>query len=378
MFRRKTLWKISIYLFIFPYLISSCSHSEPIKIGYIGGLTGLLSDLGVNGRDGVLLAVEEVNRSGGILNRPVELIVKDDKHDPNTARDAVQELLRNEVEAIIGHMNSAMSISTIPIINEAQTLMISPSTSTNTLTGIDDYFFRISAPNEMMMDVLSEYIVHDTGIRRIACVYDLTNLAYTGEMFEKFRDKLRNEGGVLTAIETFSAGSNDSFFTLARSLADSKPDGYFILAGSFATAMICQQLRKLGVEEPVFTSGWAGTTDLIQYGGPAVEGIFMVEEFNKESVQPEYLAFRRKFLQSYGREPGFAAAYGYEAATVLFAAMRKDLELNDLKHTILEIGSFPGLDGDLIIDEYGDTKIRCYLGSVENGKFITLREFQKD
>ena len=83
-----------IYLLIFIFVFSlGCERSKPpIKIGLAGGLTGRHADLGINGRNGALYAVDEINRSGGINGRTVELISKDDKQDPDVARQVDREL----------------------------------------------------------------------------------------------------------------------------------------------------------------------------------------------------------------------------------------------------------------------------------------------
>ncbi len=116
-------------VFIFSILISAgigCEKKEnPIKVGFVGGLTGRLSDLGTAGRNGVILAVEEINSRGGINGRPVELITKDDKQDPELSLRVDRELVDEGVAAIIGHMTSVMSMAVLPFINEEKILMIS-------------------------------------------------------------------------------------------------------------------------------------------------------------------------------------------------------------------------------------------------------------
>jgi branched-chain amino acid transport system substrate-binding protein len=74
-------------------MIGCEKKKEPIKVGFVGGLTGRLSDLGSGGRNGVMLAVEEINNAGGISGRPVELITKDDKQDPEVAVKVDKELI---------------------------------------------------------------------------------------------------------------------------------------------------------------------------------------------------------------------------------------------------------------------------------------------
>lgn len=126
-----------IYVACFCILMQGCFKKKPVKIGFIGGLTGRVADLGTSGRDGVLLAVEEQNGKGGINGSPIELIIKNDRHDAETAKKVAMKLIDEGVTAVIGNMTSSMSVVTVPLINEHKVLMISPTTSTNSLTGQD-------------------------------------------------------------------------------------------------------------------------------------------------------------------------------------------------------------------------------------------------
>ena len=89
-------------LLCFTLLVGGCSQPKPVKIGFAGGLTGRLADLGTGGRDGALLATEDLNAAGGIKGARVELLVRDDKSDVQTALEVDRELLDAGVVAIVG------------------------------------------------------------------------------------------------------------------------------------------------------------------------------------------------------------------------------------------------------------------------------------
>jgi branched-chain amino acid transport system substrate-binding protein len=160
-------------------LMVGCEREKPpVKVGFVGGLTGRFSDLGTAGRNGVMLAVEEVNSAGGMGGRTVELITKDDRQDPKTATEVDKALIQEGVVAIIGHMTSAMSIAAVPLINAEKVLMISPTTSTGQLTGKDDWFLRTMVPTGDLPRKLAEYAHDGLGPDRMAAIYDLANRAY--------------------------------------------------------------------------------------------------------------------------------------------------------------------------------------------------------
>ena len=162
--------------------LSGCEKKkQPLKIGFAGSLTGRYSDLGVAGRNGATLAVEQINEAGGIHGRLVELIVKDDKNDPEVALQIDKELIEDGVAAIIGHMTSVMSTAVLPLINavlplinKEKIVMVGPTTTTNELTGLDDYFFRTVSPDFQQMRQLIHYIFDEKKLRTLAVAYDLS------------------------------------------------------------------------------------------------------------------------------------------------------------------------------------------------------------
>ena len=190
-----TLYKKSniliLLLILFSLMISSCGLTDKtIKIGFVGSLTGRVSDLGIAGRNGVMLAVNEANKKGGINGKKIILIIKDDKNDEETALRVDQELISEKVVAIIGHMTSSMAIKTVPLMNEKKMLMISPTVSTNELTGIDDYFIRgLETSIRADAEKHAEYIINNTDLRKIACIYDESNKAYSKGLYNSFRSK---------------------------------------------------------------------------------------------------------------------------------------------------------------------------------------------
>jgi len=355
-----------------------CEKKEnPIKVGFVGGLTGRLSDLGTAGRNGVILAVEGINNQGGINGRPVELIVKDDRQNPEEALKVDRELVDGGVIAIIGHMTSSMSMVAIPFVNKHKVLMISPTTSTNKVTGIDDYFVRVIPPNKSETDHLASHAHKVMGLKKMAAIYDLSNRAYTEGYFNNFRDVFEDLGGKINYVETFISGKDVDFAKSADSLLNTDPDGVLIVTGGPDAAMITQRIRMKGVRDPIFSCGWAMTADLIHDGGPAVEGVVFSQLFDRKSRQKTYLEFRKRFEERFGEAPNFAAAHGYEAALALFKALSKNANPQELKATILAQNIFSGVQGDFIVDQYGDPQRERSLITVENGQFEAAGNVQK-
>lgn len=361
-----------LLILITVFLVSGCENKEPLKIGFAGCLTGRLADLGTSGRNAVMLAVQEINEKGGINGRPVELVIKDDMNDSKTAARIDKELIDSNVAAIIGHTTSSMSIAALPIIQENKIVMISPTSTTNELSGKDDFFFRVTSPDRVQSDILAEYAYKDLGLRQIACIYDLSNKGFTEGWQKNFQAAFEKLGGKVIQIQTFTAHKDISYTFLSHELIKNSPDGVLIIAGALNTAMICQQIRIITPGTSIISSGWAGTSELIQYGGSAVEGIVFPQVFNKKSNNPKYLEFKNKFIKQFGREPNFASVCSYEAAHYLIKALSAEPDIKNLKQQILKQGKFQGLQGYIELDQFGDAKRSQFLVTIRNGEFSIL------
>lgn len=178
-------------------------EKPPLTIGFVGGLAGKYADLGTAGRDGALLAVEETNEKGGINNRKVRLIPKDDRQDEKTALLVDSELIDEGVVAIIGHMTSTMSMAAVPLMNEKKMVMISPTTTTNALNGKDDYFFRVEPTSKSQTESLARYAIDRALLKRISVIYDSANQTYSEDYYQVFSAFFTARGGKISAVETF-------------------------------------------------------------------------------------------------------------------------------------------------------------------------------
>jgi branched-chain amino acid transport system substrate-binding protein len=357
--------------------LSGCeTKKQPFKVGFVGSLTGRYSELGVAGRNAVTLAVEQINEAGGINGRRVELIVKDDKNDPEVAVQVDKELISEGVVAIIGHMTSSMSKAVVPLINEEKIVMISPTTTTDSLTGLDDYFFRTNTPDFQRVFHLVHYIFDEKGLRKLAVVYDLSNRAFSEMWYKNSKAEFESLGGLVTTPVSFSSGKDVSYPDIVKALLISNPEGILTIAGPTDTATICQELQKAGANIPVFDTGWADSLELIQHGGSAVEGIIFVVNFDEFSEHENYLEFKKQFYERFKMEPTFASVYAYDAAQLLFSALAQTEDPRDLKKAILAEPVFHALQGDISMDQYGDPRRGAFLYTVKNGEFKNLKTLE--
>jgi len=337
-------------------LLVSCSDNETIKIGMIAGLTGRVSDLGIAGRDGVMLAVEEANTNGGVNGRYVELIIKDDKQDSAVCNEVLNEMVKEEVAGIIGPMTSAMGMIVAQHINRHAIPTISPTVATTELSGIDDYFFRIIPDISNVAAKTAEYAYLEKNYRRILVIYDQNNSAFTEPWVRKVSSQFEKLGGDKVENISYMSKNSFNFNMLTEKVAAHDYDSLIIIANALDTAMISQQLRKQKIAVPIIASEWAATDDVTEYGGNAVEGIEILHSFDRNSTSPDFRSFSTRFQKRFGYSVSFAAAYAYNAAKILIKALAKEDAPAKIKSAILAGSPYHGVQSNIRFNQYGDVE----------------------
>jgi branched-chain amino acid transport system substrate-binding protein len=357
--------------FLTPALLPlfSCAP-KPIKVGLPVVLTGLSSRIGVAGRNGAALAVRRINAAGGIKDRPIELLVRDDHDDPDIALAVDRELADLGVVALVGHMSSRSGLKAAEFATGRRLPLLSPTISSTDYSGKDDYFFRIIGSNALMGKTIAAWAL-GKGKRRAAGAYETTNASYTVPFYQGFADEFARGGGLNLPPSTFATAAGFDYEGLTASLLEPKPDCLFIVASPFDTAAVCQALSAKSSPLPVLACMWAMTDDLFRFGGRSVERLVGVMYLDPEDRSPAYLDFKARYRELYGEEVSFASAYGYDAMMVLAAALRAagGLDGPSVKKSLLSSGPYPGLQGEIALDRFGDCQREPMVFVVREGAF---------
>ena len=350
-------------LFIYHLYFSS------IKLGFSAGLSGLKSELGISGRNGAQLAVEEINRNGGVRGRKVELLVMDDKNNAETACVVDQKLAKQGVNIIIGHMVSSVAVDTVKNANENKILLISPTIATDELSHIDDNFIRVIASNKVQGYSLAKAVLRETTARSIAIVYDENNASFARIIKENFEVQMKDSGASVVATASFKNRSD--FKNIISEVRESKAEGILLIASAIDAGMFCQQSRKQNLRLPVFSPMWTMTNDFIQAGGADAEGAYLISQVDLENEEATYVEFQKEYQERYGESPSFSSVLSYDAVRVAAVAIQEvGTDSSDqVKDAILRVGEFSGLQGHIKLDGFGDVKNSYYLYRVQDGVF---------
>lgn len=365
----KTFRRILILFWVAALGLSACAANQPILIGFSAQLTGRQGELGVASRNGAELAVEEINANGGIGGRQIKLIIVDDKGEAETARQVDADLVKQGVVAIIGHPTSEQTAAVFDQMNQAGVVMLSSTSSSSKFTGQDDFFFRVIPSNDFMGKAMGQHIFAQENIRKIAGVYDLNNQAFTETLWHTIQGEFQRLGGDARLEYPFKSGEVD-LKSFAQEIIAEKPDAIVFMAAAVDVALMSQYVRQNGYEGRLFSSPWGHTKELIEKGGQAVNGIEIVAVYNPSHPSTAYAQFSEAFEARYGRAPTLGASHSYEAVYVLARALEQtDGKAEGLPAALKTINNFPGLQGNITIDPYGDVLRELYIVRVENGQF---------
>ena len=359
-------------------LIAFYSWSQdPIFIGFSGPLTGVYSDLGVQGRNGATLAVEEINANGGIANRDLRLLSRDDRSSPEQTRKVDQELIKQGVAAVIGHMTSSQSMAALPAFEKAGVVLLSPTTSTPQLSEKKDMFFRVNTSSDRIARALGRFAREELGLTRINTVRDTDNQAYTKPYTSHFIQGFKEEEEKVPQECTFSSNRQKEWSGVVDCLHQEPAQGVMIAASARDTAALSGALKQRSWQGPVLCSGWAATQSLLAMGGSATEGIYLAKSGFADKETPTYQRFVRRYRERFGRDPSFPAVQGYHAAKVLARALEETGgKRKGLPGELTRIKDFSSFHGPLSMNEYGDVTMPVHILRVQKGAFTVVTQIE--
>ena len=293
--------------------------AEPIKIGVVAPLTGPLADAGRYGVQGAKLAVEEVNKAGGVLGRELELVIEDDQSlNPSTVLAFTKLADDQNIVAFLGPTRSTQIQSIAPSVKQAgRPVMIGGTDPSLTQAG-NPWFFRFRPNDTYTARVMSDYGLNKLGKKKWAIVHATDAFGTNAKTL--FVEALKKQGVEPVMVEGQPNNSPD-YTAVALAVKQSGAD---VLA-TFITfesdvAIFARQLRQLGVNVVWLGSPSITTTTARKLAGASLYGTFAVADFHPDA-NPEAKSFSERYLASYKTTPDFFASWPYDAIHVLAFAI---------------------------------------------------------
>ena len=352
------------------FVALSCSNDQPIRVGFSGQLTGSKSDLGVQGRNGATLAVEEINAAGGINGRMLELLAEDDLDTPDGAIQADESLIRKGVVAIVGHMTTSQTLAACPIVEKQRGILISPTTAAPALEDKQDGFFRVIPSNTKWAEAMAEYALKKA-LKTAFFVGDMDNVGYTDTFQASLGKVYLQQGGRFVGSRLFSSRTGEDWGRLAQAIRQAKPEALMVCMAARDLVSLAQALRPSEAGIAVFGPPWPATSVLVLSGGNVVEGFQFVSNYSEDNAYPNFRPFQERYTKRFGWKPNFAAAFAYEAMALLADALKSTGgNVQGLKAALADSAPHTGIIGPFAMSPSGDVVRPTFITSVKQGRFV--------
>ncbi len=326
-------------------------QAKGIELGFFGALTGPEATYALSSRNGARLAVDEINRAGGVLGDRLDLVVEDDHNDPSEAASVVSKLItRNHVVALIGENASSRSLAAAPIAQTYQVPMVSPSSTNVEVTKKGDYIFRVCFVDSRQGKALALFARRTLHAATAAVLTDARS-DYSVGLARAFEEEFAREGGRTVADLKYAEGDSD-FSAQLTSLRESRPD-VLLLPGYYTDAgLIARQARSLGVTATLLgADGW-DSPKLTEIGGAAIEGAYFSNHYSFDDPSPQVQKFVADYRKTYGADPDSLSALAYDAARLIADAITRagSTEGKRVRDALAATKGFAGVTGTITMD----------------------------
>ena len=305
--------------------------ADPIKIGVAGPFTGGSSSMGVSMRDGVKLAVEEINKSGGVLGRKLQVVERDDEAKNERGVQIAQELINKEkVTATVGYINTGVALASQRFFQEAKIpVMNNVATGSVITTQFKDqpenYIFRNSANDSIQAPMIVEEAIARRGFKKVAILADSTNYGQLGRA--DLETALKAKGITPVAVEKFNIKDVDMTAQLLKA-KEAGAEAILTYAIGPELAQIANGMTKLGWKVPMVGSWTLSMANFIDNAGPGGEGARMPQTFIQQADTPKRKTFIDAYLKTFKPKNNridspVSAAQGYDSIYLLAAAIKQ-------------------------------------------------------
>lgn len=351
------------------------SDSLTVKIGNVAPLTGPNAHLGKDNENGARLAVEEINQQGLMINGKkitLEFVGEDDASDPKQGTQVAQKLVDQKVVAIVGHLNSGVSIPASKIYSDAGIVQLSPSSTNPEYTNQGfKTTYRLVGTDAQQGPVLARFAIDKLKAKNIAIVDDSTQ--YGKGLADEFEKTIIASGGKIVIHEATNDKATD-FKAILTNIKSKKPD-IILYGGMDATGgPFAKQAKELGINVKIIGGDGICSPTLAQLAGDAAVNVIC----STVGVPKESLANGETFLKNYQKrfnaEVQIYSPMAYDAVMVIVDAMKRANSTEAAAIlSAMPATNYAGLSGQIAFDAKGDLKESVItLNEYKEGKIVTL------
>ncbi|MCO4529362.1 branched-chain amino acid ABC transporter, amino acid-binding protein [Streptococcus infantarius subsp. infantarius] len=327
---------------------------DTIKVGVNLELTGTVAAYGNAENNGVKLAVQEINKAGGVDGKKIELVTKDNKSENAEASTAATNLtIQSQVNAMIGPATSGAVAAASLNAQKTGVPLLTPSGTQDDLTldtvdGVKKYVFRTTFQDSFQGQVLAQYAYSNLNAKKVVLYYDNSS-DYAKGIAEEFKKKY--QGDIVTTA-TFASGDKD--FQSALTKIKNLDYDAIVMPGYYTeTGIITKQARDMGISVPILGPDGFNDDSFADLAGKAnANSVYYVSGYStKTALSGKANDFIKAYKAKYGSEPNMFAALSYDSVYMIAKAAEGAKTSIDIANNLAELKDFDGVTGKMTIDK---------------------------
>ena len=352
--------------------------AETIKIGLMAPLTGSWASEGQGMKKIVELLAEQQNAKGGVLGKPIEVIVEDDGGDPRTASLAAQRLTTKGVAAVVGTYGSSVTEASQAIYDEAGIPQIANGSTAIRLTEKGYQKFFRTAPRDDEQGRMAAQTIEKLGFKKVAILHDSTS--YAKGLADESNALLKKKGVEVVFFDALTPKESD-YTAILTKLKGANPDvvlftGYYPEAG-----LLLKQKKGMNWNVPFIGGDATNNADLVKIAGKAAEGFYFLSPPQPQDLDtPDAKAFLADYQKKYNELPpsiwAVLAGDGFRVAVAGIEGAKSADGAKSAGYLHKDLKNFPGLSGSIAFDAKGDREGEVYrLYKVDaDGNFVMQKK----
>ncbi|MCC7508811.1 MAG: ABC transporter substrate-binding protein [Planctomycetes bacterium] len=357
----------------------SGATEDTVKLGLYVSTTGKIATFGTDTKNGVDLAVEEINKAGGIKGKTIDLRFYDAASKAEEAGNVATKLAtQDKVLVAMGEVASGLSLAAAPVFEQNGIPMVSPSSTNPTVTQQGKNIFRICFLDDFQGSACAVFAYKELGKRKAAIIRNQDDPYSTG-LADYFRLKFKALGGEIVADESYKEGTKE-FASQITNVKAKTPDIIFLPCYYNDVALLSQQIRGQGIGDDVPMLGGDGweSANLIPNSKGALEGSYFGNHYSPEDPSEHVQAFVKGYKAKYNTAPSSLAALGYDVVYVVKKAIEEAGEFDRAKvrDALAALKDFKGVTGTFSIDEHRDARKPISILKIQGDKFLPVKQIQ--
>ncbi|MBL7211065.1 MAG: ABC transporter substrate-binding protein [Desulfobacteraceae bacterium] len=357
-------------------LLTGVAWADTIKIPVAAPFTGQLASFGEGVKNGALLKAEEINATGGINGKKVEIVLEDELCDPKEAATVATKLANDpDISIVVGHLCSSATLASLPIYRTAKMPAISPSATNVTIGKMSPYYFRNVYKDDFQGFFLAKYADRIKGFKKMAIFYEVND--YSMGLMLAFMKEAKKLGIKILGTEAYTSDTTD-FKPQLTKFKMMKPDALFIPGYAPQGTLIVSQARSLSMKNVAFF-GADGLDDDVMVKNPDAEGLFVTTPFLPDKAGPQAAGFIKAYKKKYGKDPNWFAANTYDAVGLAAAAIKAvGQDREKIREYLASINSkekaYDGVAGKTYFDKNGDCLKDAFVKEIKDGKWVSAEK----